>query len=166
MNLKPMQPQVFISPAYPPCPLTDRPHDPSGPCPSAGAPRAVTYPPSPLWRSTIPLRSSPAHRATPGTRQRSTHLPTFQGTHHTNEPGHRGTSNNLKSWSIANQHVEGINPPSDHMILASRDQAGPVAPDKQVPCFQREHGQEGTKDAGDHGKSSPSTTWHSRKIDA
>jgi hypothetical protein len=130
---------------------------------AVGAPRAVTYP-LPFLGVNDPF--SPARRATLGTSQRSTQLPTFQGSHHTNEPGHRGTSNNLKSWSIANQHVEGINPPSDHMILASRDQAGPVAPDKQVPCFQREHGQDGTKGAAYHGKSSSPTTWLSRKIDA
>jgi hypothetical protein len=89
-----------------------------------------------------------------------------KGAHYINVPAHLGTSNNLESWSIPHQEVEGINSPSDLMILASRDQAGSVAPDKQVPCFPREHGQEGTKDAGDHGKSPPSTTCFSRNIDA
>jgi hypothetical protein len=107
----------------------------SPPCPLAGG-------------STIPFRRRIEQLRAPGNAQANFQRST--GTHYTNVPGHLGTSNNLEPWSIPNQHVEWISLPSDLMTLASRDQAGPVAPEKQVPCFQREHGQEGTKGAACH----------------
>jgi hypothetical protein len=55
---------------------------------------------------------SAALLVTLGANQRSTQQPTVQGTHHTIESSHHGTSNTFEFWSIANQHVEGINIPS------------------------------------------------------
>jgi hypothetical protein len=70
------------------------------------------------------------------TRQRSTNPLNASGHHHTNEAGYHGTSNNVESWSIANQHIEGINSPSGLVILVPRNQAKPIATDKWVPCYQ------------------------------
>jgi hypothetical protein len=92
------------------------------------------HPPCSPRASTVPAHRRTKERGPPA--RRPTRLPTSQGGYDTNKPAHDGTGDNLKPWETANQRVAGISPASDQVVLASRYQEKPVAPDEPVPWSQ------------------------------